>query len=82
MTHEEIVKRRMLKREQIFKDNPAILRKTKQDTFDRPQSIAQNKTPKESTIGRVSKKENLSNTRDRSKSKVEQNTNKIPILNG
>lgn len=73
MTHDEIVKRRTLKKEQILRDNPSYFRKSKPDAgSDRPQSMAQTKTPKESALGRSSKKETLasSTNRDRSKSKV------------
>lgn len=73
MNQEEILRRRTIKRDQILRDNPWILRKSKPDTSEtRPQSMLQTKTPKESSMGKSSNKKDTSN-RDRSKSKDQNN---------
>lgn len=72
MTHEEIIRRRMLRKDSILRENPSLLNKNRQDLIDRPQSMMQTKTPKEgNSLAKISKKENNVNpNRDRSKSKV------------
>lgn len=71
MSHEEIVRRRSIKRDQILKENPSMLRKMKSDPNERPQSMLQTKTTKDGTLSKSSKKDTTN--RDRSKSKDQNN---------